>query len=180
LLFSSLTTFTYVGIMLHFIYGTREAAHRKWTVAVICGCIGLICVVCWVYDLVRWVIAGDTVVEVSQDPSRPGQSIECFILQTRDHSRLRRLEGRIVCRRQIHRGLLEEIHSLPLGTADLIDREGRKAQLQRSAQLPPDAPPSIESEPLKIRWCVEVRALFGRSLVFLEEHPVTVVPVGVK
>jgi len=28
----------------------------------------------------------------------------------------------------------------------------------------------------KIRWCLEVRAVFGRNLVFVEEHPLTVVP----
>jgi len=38
-------------------------------------------------------------------------------------------------------------------------------------QLPPDAAPSIESEPLKIRWSVEVRVVFGRTLTLIEDHP---------
>jgi hypothetical protein len=175
LLLSSAVTIFYLGFMLFAIYGSHEEAHRVQMLTVLCGGIGLVCVVCWVRDLVRWVIAGDTIVEVSQNPAQPGQSLDFFVLQTRDHSRLRRLEARIVCRRQVHRAAIEEIHSLTLGTPEMLDRQGRRAQIQSSVELPADAPVSIESEPLKIRWCVEVRALFGRSLVFLEEHPFTVV-----
>lgn len=175
LLLSTVVTGFYVGIVYYFIYGTGEEAHRKWSVAVVCGSIGLFCAVFWALDFVRWLVAGDTVVEISQHPVVPGTSLECFVLQARDHSRLRDFQARIVCRRQKHRGLEEELHSLPLSSGEWKDREGRRAQVQCRVEIPKEAPASLETEPLKIRWCVEVRARFGPGFVFLEEHPLTVV-----
>ncbi len=136
---------------------------------------GLICLYYWIRDFVRWFLPGDTVVEVSQNPLRPGQTLECFVLQDGDHSRVRSVEARLVCRRQHHRHPVEELHSLSLGSAEALDRSGRRARLQTAVTLPADAPAGIESEPLKIRWCVEVRAVFGRNMVIVQEHPLTVV-----
>jgi len=175
LLLSTLVTGFYVGIVYYFIYGTQEAVHRKSMVALLCGSIGLFCAGYWALDLLRWVVAGDTIVEISRYPVPAGANLECFVLQARDHSRLRELQARIVCRRQVHRGEIQEIHALPLNSGEWKDREGRRFQIQCRVDLPPDAPASLETEPLKIRWCVEVKARFGPGFVFLEEHPLTVV-----
>src|SRR6185436_11660935 len=65
LLLSTLVTGFYVGIVYYFIYGTQEAVHRKSMVALLCGSIGLFCAGYWALDLLRWVVAGDTIVEIS-------------------------------------------------------------------------------------------------------------------
>ena len=174
LLFASVMTAAYLGPALYFIYGTGEALHRKQAVAVILGAFGLVCVVAWVREFLRWYLAGDTVVEVSASPVAPGQSLQCYVLQDRDHSWIRELKARVVCRRQIHRGILEEVISLPIEAAGAIEREGRRARAEGTVQIPQDAPATIESEPLKIRWSVEVRVVFGRTLVLVEDHPLIV------
>ncbi|MBI3858136.1 MAG: hypothetical protein HY293_20840 [Planctomycetes bacterium] len=173
-LFSTIVTFGFfVGIVI-LVYGSDDEAHRKWTLAVVLGAFGLVCLPFWAYDFMRWLVAGDTVVEVSEQPALPGRPLDCFVQQARDHSWIRKLEARVVCRKQIHRGLIEETVSLPLGSAGAVDREGRKALLQGSLRIPDDAAASLESEPLKIRWSVEVRVTFGKNLVLTEDHPLRV------
>ena len=173
-LLSTVVTATYLGVMLYVVAFTDELIHRKWSAVVIAGSIGLLCLVFWVRDTAIWLVAGDTVVELSKDPLLPGDSVDFFVLQERDHSWLRRMEARIVCRRQIHRGEIVEVASVPLGTAAPVDGRRTRAQLQGTVSIPADAGPSVESEPLKVRWSVEVRALFGARRTFLEDHPFTV------
>jgi len=171
---STFVTVAYLGIMLYVVAFTDELIHRKWMAIAITGSIGLLCLVFWVRDTAVWLIAGDTTVEVSKDPVHPGESVDFFVLQERDHSWLRQVEARIVCRRQLQRGLIAEVASIPLGAAAPVDGPRSRAQLHGTATIPPDAEPSVESEPLKIRWSVEVRALFGEKRKFLEDHPFTV------
>lgn len=170
---STVATSAYVGITLYFVAFTDELIHRKWMALAVVGSIGLLCLVFWVRDTVMWLIAGDTVVEFSKNPVHPGESVEFFVLQERDHSWLKQLDARIVCRRQVQRGLVKETVSLPLGTASPVDGRRTRAQLQGTATIPADAEPSLESEPLKVRWSVEVRAVFGPRL-FVEDHPFAV------
>jgi len=171
---STVVTVTYLGIALYFVRGTDEAIHRKWAMLAVVGSIGLLCLVFWVRDTAIWLIAGDTIVEVSRNPVAPGESVDFFVLQERDHSWLRRLNARIVCRRQVHRGPIDEVASIPIGTAGPVDGRRTRAQFQGTATIPADAEASVESEPLKVRWTVEVRALFGKARCFVEDHPFTV------
>jgi hypothetical protein len=174
LVLSTIVTATYLGILVYFVAGTDELIHRKWTFIVVLGSIGLLCLVFWVRDTAIWLIAGDTGVEFSKNPVQAGESVDFFVLQERDHSWLRQLDARIVCRRQVHRGVIDESASIPLGTAGRVDGRRTRAQFQGTATIPSEAEASIESEPLKVRWSVEIRASLGRSRVFLEEHPFTV------
>jgi hypothetical protein len=174
LVLSTFVTAAYLGIMLYAVAFTDELIHRKWMAIVILGSIGLLCMVFWVRDTAIWLVAGDTAVEVSKNPLLPGESVEFFVLQERDHSWLRQLDARIVCRRQIQRGLIKEVVSIPLGTAQALDGRRTRAQIQGTATIPADAEPSAETEALKVRWSVEVCALFGARRRFLEEHPFTV------
>jgi hypothetical protein len=175
LVLSSFVTAAWLGIMLYFVAFTDELIHRKWIAVVINGSIGLLCLVFWVRDTAIWLIAGDTVVELSKAPVHPGESVDFFVLQERDHSWLRQMEARIVCRRQVNRGLIAETVTIPLGSATPVDGRRTRAQFQGTTSIPADAEPSVESEPLKVRWSVEVRAFFGLRRRFVQEHPFTVV-----
>jgi hypothetical protein len=170
---STFATSAYVGITLYFVAFTDELIHRKWMALAVGGSIGLLCLVFWVRDTVMWLIVGDTVVEFSKDSVHPGESVEFFVLQERDHSWLKQLDARIVCRRQVQRGIIAETVSLPLGTAMPVDGRRTRAQLQGTVAIPADAEPSLESEALKVRWSVEVRAFFGPRR-FVEDHPFVV------
>lgn len=148
----------------------ENQGHRAWIVAILLGGFGIPCLVEWVRLLVRWLVAGETRVEISKEPVVPGEALDYVVTQERDRSRLIRLDARIVCRRQLWRHPVEEIVSLPLGSAS-PDGPGGRAELAGRVEMPPDALANSNRDPVTVDWRVLVRAEFDRGRVVTVDYP---------
>lgn len=175
LLLSTFVTLIFVVLILaYFWVDDGDPNHllpqRIWMVGILLGLPGLFCVIYWVRDAAIWLVAGETRVEIDAEPLHPGDAVRYFVYQSRDHSILQRLEARILCRSKKGRMDPEVILSIPLcGTT--ADRQGRRAQVEGTAQIPADARPTLVEPALEISWAVEVKAFFRARRVFLNDHP---------
>jgi hypothetical protein len=174
-----LGTFVVIGFaapLLGFFYfaGDEYDPFRAKLYSVVVGGFLLVCVVGWVREFVRWLLAGRAQVEVSLEPVSPGQDLEYYVFLSRDYSSMREFEARILCRRQILRHPVEELVSVVLAPPE-IDPSGRKA-ISRGTLRFPDGPASaVVSHELTVEWVIRIRAIFGNNAPFIEEFPFRVV-----
>jgi len=175
----ALGTFVVAGFaapLLGFFYfaGDEYNPFRAKIYSVVIGGFLLVCVVGWVREFVRWLLAGRSQVEVSREPASPGLDLEYYVLLTRDYSSIREFEARLLCRRQILRHPVEELVSVALAAPEM-DPHGRKALSHGTLRFPDGPASAVVSHELTVEWLIRIRATFGNNAPFVEEFPLRVV-----
>lgn len=171
----TITTAAYAGALLGYAYfsGEEYSPGRTAIYGVVAGGFTLVCIVGWVGTFLPWLLAGDTSVEISREPVSPGQQLDYYILQARDHSSIRRFESTLCCRRQKYHEPVENLVSVRLAAPEL-DPHGRRAIVRGVLQMPDGPPSSLPPDHIKVQWLIEVRVTFGKYR-FKEEFPLRVV-----
>lgn len=161
------------GCFLAFFWDPNLKPHQIQMGAILMGSMGLFCVVAFARNLMTWLQAGVTTVEVSANPVLLGEELQVHAMQRHDRPGLKKIEVLVVHLWRT-RGGDEVDASYPIGSAIPAGSLGLKAQVDGSLRIPLDQPASDTGTGRVSGWAVELRISLDNAADLVERYPFVV------